>query len=194
MNNLRIPILTFVITFVLGVFPAQATPIYYNIAQTSQNGNTSKFSFKYDPVTLALSSVSDIKINDVNGRINAPLEFTQVISTDPSIGSAFLIFLFNNSTTSFEEALVYDGSVSVFNQAGISLVDARQNLVEETWSLNAGDPVGLGKITVNGEPLGFINEAPIASAVSEPYTFVLLAIGLLCMGVARKKDLSVFWG
>lgn len=189
---LRINLYISVIALLISSVPAQATPMYFDVAQSFYDGSTSNFNFRYDPQNLELSDVSSVHIEDANGPITVSLEDFGVIPTDPDFGSSILIFIFNNLTTTVIEALAFNGQTGSFDEAAASLYDDRDFFIMQYWSENIIDPNEGGDITINGNPLGFpIGEQPIAS-VPEPNIFVLLLAGLFGYSLTGhiKKTLS----
>jgi hypothetical protein len=195
---LRINLCISVIALLISSLPAQATPMYFNVAQSFDDGSTSKFNFIYDPQNFELTNVSSVRIKDANGRITVPLEIAGAMPTDPDFGSSILVFIFNSLTTNVIEALAFNGQTGSFDEAGASLTDDRRHLIELNWSKSVGDSNQGGNIKINEKPLGFVffekehededelnhvgpgqtGELPIAS-VPEPNIVVLLIFGLL---------------
>jgi hypothetical protein len=176
-----------IIVLMLGMTPAQATPVFYNIVQSFQDGSTSKFNYTFDSQIFVLTNVSDVSIEDANGLISVPYQISEAIQTDP-YGSAFLLFMYSSPTVNVLEALGYDGVTSVFNQAGASLTDSSsQLLIDQRWSMVAGGPDFGGSITLNELPLGVAQQA----SVPEPEVSILLTVGLLILFInARKRDFA----
>ncbi len=200
-----------VIALLISSVPAQATPMYFNVAQSFDDGSTSKFNFKYDPLNFELSNVSSVQIKDANGKATVALEDFGVIPTDPDFGSSILVFIFNSLTTNVIEALAFNGQTGSFDEAGASLVDDRRHFVEQNWSKRVGDPNQGGNIKINGKPLGFVfferehedehehnggstqtGELPIAS-VPEPNIVALLLAGLFGFSLTSQIR-KIFYG
>jgi|CXWL01.1.fsa_nt_gi hypothetical protein len=192
---LRINLCISVIALLISSVPAQATPMYFDVAHSFYDGSTSKFNFRYDPQNLELTDVSSVRIRDANGRITVPLEDFGVIPTDPEFGSSILVFIFNSLTTNVIEALAFNGQTGSFDEAAASLTDDRRHYIEQIWSNRVGDSNEGGDIKINNKRLGFVfferehededdcesdpsDELPIAS-VPEPNIFVLLLAGLI---------------
>jgi hypothetical protein len=201
------------IALLISSLPAQANPIYFDIAQSFDDGSTSKFNFTYDADTFELTNVSSVRIRDANGRITVPLQDFGVIQLDPDFSSSILVFIFNNLTTNVVEALAYNGVTSSFDEAGASLTDDRRIFIEQNWSKRVGDPNQGGNIKINGKPLGFVfsekehehehdgesngggssqNSDLSTASVPEPNILALLLAGLLGVSLTSQIKKILF--
>jgi len=197
------------IALLISSVPAQATPVFFDVAQSFDDGSTSKFNFTYDADTFELTDVSSVRIKDANGRITVALQDFGVIQSDPDFSSSILIFIFNSLTTNVVEALAYNGVTASFDEAAASLIDDRRTFIEQNWSKRVGDPNQGGNIKINEKPLGFSfsenehegesigagsgeNSDQSSASVPEPSILALLIAGLIGASLISraKKVLS----